>query len=148
MSEFESLKFYATAAHPCSYLEGREATTLFVDPQTVVSPKQIIRLAESGFRRSGRYLYRPHCGKCSACISVRIPTDQFQPKKIQKRTFNRNQDVDFEACKPVLDSEHYDLYARYINVRHSDGDMFPPTRSQYDSFLVQGVGSRPVSVVW
>ena len=36
-----------------------------------------------------------------------------------------------------MDQEHYDLYERYIAVRHSDGDMFPPSISQYDSFLVQ-----------
>ena len=32
MSGFEALKFFATAPHPCSYLDGQEATTLFVEP--------------------------------------------------------------------------------------------------------------------
>ena len=34
MSGFETLKFFATAPHPCSYLDGQEATTLFVEPST------------------------------------------------------------------------------------------------------------------
>ncbi len=32
---------------------------------------------------------------------------------------------------------HYALYERYINERHSDGDMFPPTRDQFEKFLLQ-----------
>ena len=137
MSEFELLKFYATAAHPCSYLEGQEATTLFVDPETICSTEQLVKLAQSGFRRSGRYLYKPNCGACTACVSVRLPTSKFRLKKRQTRTIKRNLDIKFSTRTPILDQEHYALYERYINTRHSDGDMFPPSRSQYESFLVQ-----------
>jgi arginyl-tRNA--protein-N-Asp/Glu arginylyltransferase len=31
--------------------------------------------------------------------------------------------------------EHYALYERYINARHADGDMYPPSVEQYASFL-------------
>ena len=31
---------------------------------------------------------------------------------------------------------HYNLYERYINERHSDGDMFPPSLDQFEKFLV------------
>jgi len=32
MTELARLKFYATQPHPCSYLPGEQATTLFLDP--------------------------------------------------------------------------------------------------------------------
>ena len=32
--------------------------------------------------------------------------------------------------------EHYDLYQRYINERHSDGPMYPASQAQYDDFLL------------
>ena len=32
--------------------------------------------------------------------------------------------------------EHYDLYARYIAGRHADGSMYPPSPSQFRSFLL------------
>ena len=36
---------------------------------------------------------------------------------------------------------HFDLYSRYIEQRHRDGDMYPPDREQYDSFLTREWGS-------
>ena len=114
MSSFEALKFFATAPHPCSYLEDEEATTVFVEPSTDLSVAQIVKLAESGFRRSGRYTYRPQCTNCTACISVRVPVDSFKPRRRQIRTFKRNQDVSFSARTPILDEERYSLYKRYM----------------------------------
>jgi arginine-tRNA-protein transferase len=32
--------------------------------------------------------------------------------------------------------QHYDLYERYINERHADGDMYPATLDQFEKFLV------------
>ena len=135
MSSFEALKFFATAPHPCSYLEDEVATTVFVEPTMDLSVDQIVKLAESGFRRSGRYTYRPQCTNCKACISVRVPVDSFNPKRRQIRTLKRNQDISFSARNPILDEEHYSLYKRYIETRHADGDMYPPSPSQYQSFL-------------
>ena len=34
--------------------------------------------------------------------------------------------------------EYYDLYEKYISARHSDGDMYPASRDQFQSFLVDG----------
>jgi arginine-tRNA-protein transferase len=33
--------------------------------------------------------------------------------------------------------EYYELYAKYIETRHRDGDMYPPSRQQFDSFLTR-----------
>ena len=35
----------------------------------------------------------------------------------------------------LSDDEAYGLYCRYIELRHADGDMYPPDREQYESFL-------------
>ncbi len=55
------LRFFLTVPHACSYLPGKEATTLFLDPQESPVPGVYDSLALLGFRRSGRHLYRPHC---------------------------------------------------------------------------------------
>lgn len=129
------LRFFLTIPHACSYLPEREATTLFLDPQE--SPGQSVydSLALLGFRRSGRHLYRPHCEGCNACISVRIPVDDFEPNRTQRKLLRRNSDITLHERPAIFDAEHYALYARYIRARHADGDMYPPSHEQYRTFL-------------
>ncbi|APX93943.1 arginyltransferase [Halomonas sp. 1513] len=129
------LRFFLTVPHACSYLEKREATTLFLDPQE--SPGQGVydALALLGFRRSGRHLYRPHCDACNACVSVRIPVADFTPNRSQRKLLRRNADLTLHERPARFDAEHYGLYARYIRERHADGDMFPPSHEQYRTFL-------------
>ena len=38
----------------------------------------------------------------------------------------------------TFDERYYRLYADYIEQRHKDGDMYPPSREQFTSFLVDG----------
>lgn len=129
------LRFFLTVPHACSYLQGREATTLFLDPQEAPGQGVYDALALLGFRRSGRHLYRPHCEGCSACISVRIPVDDFTTSRNQRKVTARNADLSLHTRPAIFDPEHYSLYARYIRARHADGDMFPPSHEQYRTFL-------------
>ncbi|WP_049722124.1 arginyltransferase [Gilvimarinus polysaccharolyticus] len=135
MSDLSSLKLFATAPHPCSYIKGEEATTVFIDPEAEVDAELYSELSELGFRRSGGHLYRPHCVNCQACMSCRIPVNQFRPNRSQRRCAKRNQDLDICFIDDISSDEHYALYEHYINTRHRDGDMFPPTREQYNAFL-------------
>jgi len=137
MSEFSELRFYATQAHDCSYLPNRKATTLFLDPRQPIDLQTYARLSELGFRRSGEHLYRPHCQHCQACIPARIPTADFRPSRQQRRILARNLDLSVRAVRPAPSDEHYALYARYIEQRHADGDMYPPSREQFSSFLLR-----------
>jgi leucyl-tRNA---protein transferase len=140
MSDLSNLKLFATQPHPCSYLEDREATTLFIDPEAPVNKGLYSQLTELGFRRSGRHLYRPHCANCQACVSCRIPVRDFRPNRNQRRCWRRNQDLTLAFVDNIGTDEHYALYANYIATRHSDGDMYPPSRSQYDAFLTSEWG--------
>ena len=136
MTDLAHLKFYATQPHACSYLEEEQAVTLFLDPHEPIEEPTYSRLSELGFRRSGDHLYRPHCPQCKACIPARIPVDSFQPNRQQSRILKRNRDLELRRTRPRLTDEIYDLYSRYINARHADGDMYPPSRQQFQSFLV------------
>jgi arginyl-tRNA--protein-N-Asp/Glu arginylyltransferase len=129
------LKVYTTYPHSCSYLEDQEATTLFVDPRQTVDQKLYSNLSLLGFRRSGNHLYRPHCTHCEACIPSRIPVAQFEPSRGQSRTRKRNRDLSVHQTDDIRDDAAFDLYRRYIELRHADGDMYPPDREQYESFL-------------
>lgn len=138
MSSLRTLIFFATPEHPCSYLEGRQATTMFVDPRARVDKPLYSQLTQLGFRRSGSHYYRPHCHGCDACIPVRIPVSQFHPRRSQRRVWRDNSDISFHITPVQYREECYQLYERYIHERHSDGDMYPPSREQFTSFLVEG----------
>lgn len=136
MSNLATLRFFSTPAHACSYLEEREASTIFVDPQARITHRLYSQLSDMGFRRSGDYIYRPHCQHCNACIAARIDVANFQTRRRHKRIWKANQDLQIETIKPRFSRELYHLYSRYIEVRHGDGDMFPPSQEQFASFLM------------
>lgn len=138
MSNLKTLVFFATPEHDCSYLDGREATTMFVDPRAKVDKRLYSQLTALGFRRSGSHYYRPHCETCSACIPVRIPAARFSPNRNQKRVQKTNSDIEFHVAPVQYRDEYYVLYDRYISGRHREGDMYPPSRDQFTSFLVEG----------
>ncbi|MCK7544211.1 arginyltransferase [Marinobacter bryozoorum] len=138
MSSLRTLVFFATPAHSCSYLPDRDATTMFVDPRARVDKRLYSQLTALGFRRSGSHYYRPHCEHCNACVPVRLDTRAFRPDRSQRRVWKRNQDVTFRLVPARFSERYYQLYAHYINERHADGDMYPPSRDQFQSFLVEG----------
>lgn len=140
MTSLSNLKVFATHPHACSYLEDEQATTLFIDPDAHVTRELYDALAEVGFRRSGPHIYRPHCQSCSACIPARVQVDAFSMKRRQRRIWQRNSDLEVEAVADIYLPEYFDLYCRYINERHFDGDMFPPSREQYEGFLTNDFG--------
>lgn len=138
MTNLQTLHFYSTPEHECSYLEEQTAKTLFVDPHAEISQHTYSQLSDLGFRRSGKHIYRPHCDHCQACVSIRIPLALFKPSKSQRRVINKNKDITARLVKPAFTQEYYALYSRYVNERHRDGDMYPPSLDQFTSFLIDG----------
>jgi leucyl-tRNA---protein transferase len=135
MTDISAIKLYATQEHACSYLKDRSATTIFVDPALKIDAHVYSELSDFGFRRSGRHVYRPNCRSCHACVPVRVPVAGFQASRSQKRCLRVNQDIQVVLAEHIDTQEHYQLYANYIAARHSDGDMFPPSKEQYRDFL-------------
>ncbi len=138
MTSLSELRFFTTPAHDCSYLEGKQAITLFADPLARIDKDLYSSLSAVGFRRSGTHIYRPYCQTCSACIPVRIPVASFKARRSQKRVIRTNDDLIVEKVAPALMDEYFGVYDRYISERHRDGDMHPASKDQFESFLVDG----------
>lgn len=134
-SHLKPPEIFLSMPHPCSYLPGRTATSLFLDPRQPLDSRQYAGFMRLGFRRSGDLVYRPHCRDCNACIPVRIPVDRFHPARGQKRVWRRNQDLSVHPCAPAYDQEHFDLYRRYQAKRHAGGGMDDPDAKKYINFL-------------
>lgn len=125
----------------CSYLADRQSRNIFVDPSIEMDQSLLNALNLNGFRRSGQLVYRPDCLSCNACKATRVLCDQFILSKSQKRIVKRNQDLQLSVIVPDSGAKFYQLYERYISLRHKDGDMYPPTSRQFSDFLCNDFGN-------
>ena len=117
------------------------ASTVFVDPDLPISQSLNSKLSELGYRRSGAHLYLPDCDHCNACISCRLPVEHFRNKRRHRKIWNLNQDLEIQQRNNLNCEDAYDLYRRYINIRHRDGDMYPATTEQFDAFIKTTTGN-------
>ncbi|MEA3274708.1 MAG: arginyltransferase [Pseudomonadota bacterium] len=137
------LPLYITGGHPCAYLPGLTARTLFLDPLTILDVDVYQFLLDQGFRRSGSRVYRPQCGTCQRCVPLRIPVASFAPNRSQRRNRSRNlSDVTLADRAAAFDPEHYALYRSYVQSRHADGSMADASPESYRDFLLAPWGGE------
>lgn len=136
MNDQTRLHFYASSPEPCGYLPDRKSISAFANPYMDMDAKTYDELIQFGFRRSGGYLYRPHCPNCNECISIRIPVAKYKFSRGDRRTLKKNSDLSLKLVPAKYVEEHYELYRTYINSRHSGGSMENPSRSDYHRFLI------------
>lgn len=130
------LQLYQSTEHACAYLDGKQARSLFVDPYMAKSMRHYEALIDQGFRRSGEIIYRPHCRNCRQCIPLRIPVNEFRPRRIQRRIWTSQQALYQVIEQPArFDPAHFDLFKRYILSRHPDGEMSTTTAEGYEQFI-------------
>lgn len=116
-------RFFVTAESPCPYLPDRVERKVFAELNGDDAQELSEGLGRIGFRRSQNVVYRPSCTACTACVSVRIVADGFQPTTSQRRLLRRNADLEVTARAPWATEEQYALLRSYLHSRHPNGGM-------------------------
>lgn len=119
--------------HACSYLPGRLSQSRGAWAEQI--PADLYhRFMDAGFRRSGKLLYQPVCRGCRACVPIRVFVATFQPTKSQRRARRRNEDLGVEVGEPAATDEKFDLYQRYMTLRHGRAPA-EESRESFEQFL-------------
>ncbi len=116
-------QFFLTPGGPCPYLPGHTERKVFARLSSPLAQALNEALTQSGFRRSQTIAYRPACDSCSACVSVRIVTNEFERSRNQKRIARRNDDLIREVVPAEATREQFALLRAYLDSRHSGGGM-------------------------
>jgi len=122
--------FYTTAPLPCPYVPGRTERKVVTEITGPDADGLHDRLSRAGFRRSHNIAYAPVCPGCQACVPIRVPVATFQPGRTLRKIAQANRDVDGYDVPARATAEQFQLFQRYQQVRHGEGDM--ATMSFYD----------------
>jgi arginine-tRNA-protein transferase len=125
------LRFFLTAPSPCPYLPDRYERKVFAHLPLAEGAAVNDSLTQVGFRRSQNIAYRPACESCQACVSARIPADDYVFSRSERKTLSRNGDLERRLVEPEATMEQFDLLRRYLGARHADGGMAEMTWPDY-----------------
>ena len=132
------LQFYVTTPYKCGYLPAKMAQSLIATPHHLVDNNIYSGLIQQGFRRSGKFAYRPHCEHCTACIPTRIVLEKFSPSRSRKRACKQHHDLVAHILPLAYHQDHFELYAHYQAARHAEPENFNAEKDdaeQYRQFL-------------
>src|SRR5690606_19673568 len=141
----ETTQLFLTAAMPCPYLPGKTERKLFTHLSGRRASMMHHLLSDNGFRRSQNLIYRPACEGCTACQSVRIVANAFEPNKRFRRVKKANADLSVEVQPTVATLEQFDLFKRYLDARHVGGGMTQMSYQDYE-FMVEDTPVQSVLV--
>jgi leucyl-tRNA---protein transferase len=95
---------------------------------------------ERGWRRFGLLHFRPVCGHCVKCESLRIPVCEFEPTKSMRKVYTKNKNTKITIERPSVSEEKIELYKKYHKERSDKKgwDFRETGQKEYTDMLVSG----------
>lgn len=105
----------------CSYLpEQIRCNEYFL--ATDVTAKELDKLLSEGWRKFGCYFFKPSCISCHACTPLRIPVNDFSPRRSQKRAFRKGSELDVTFGPLDFSRRVFEIYKSHSLVRFGRED--------------------------
>lgn len=127
--------FYTTAPLPCPYVPGRTERKLVTEISGPEAEQLHDTLSRSGFRRSHNIAYAPICLGCRSCVPIRICATGFQPDRSLRRIARVNEGLEGFEVPARATLEQFQLFQRYQQARHGEGDMAAMSFYDYRSMI-------------
>jgi len=127
--------FYTTAPLPCPYVPGRTERKIVTEISGPDADQLHDTLSRSGFRRSHNIAYAPTCVGCRSCVPIRICTARFQLDRSLRRIARINEGVEGFEVPARATLEQFQLFQRYQQARHGEGDMAAMSFYDYRSMV-------------
>ena len=131
------IQFYVTTSYACGYVEGRASQSLVATPHHLISQSHYDGLIKKGFRRSGKFTYKPYCELCNACIPIRINVKNFVSSKSFRRILKNHSYLKASVLPLSFNENHFKLYLDYQKMRHDKIKTTDEDINQYSEFLLQ-----------
>lgn len=121
----------------CSYLKDKEQTTHYkiIDGCDAMHCHNLV---DSGFRRFGKMYFRPICGDCNECQSIKIDVDNFIFSKSHRRAMKKAEHFSSYIQTPTLTKAHITLFKKYhLYMSEKKGWNYQETSPEhyYNSFV-------------
>lgn len=98
----------------CPYLPNRLAVLPFYLTDYRAQPEAFDQALEEGIRRSGIFIYHTQCPGCNACEPIRIPVEDFAPRRRHRRVLKKAEaELRVEIGDPMVDRQRVELYNKH-----------------------------------
>lgn len=114
---------------PCPYLPDR----WFVQEYFFAAGLDAVefgQLLSAGWRRFGRFFFRPRCPECRLCVPIRIPVRRLEASRSQRRVVRRGAAIESTICHLEPRDEIWSIYEKHSDRqfgRDSDRNDFEKT---------------------
>ncbi len=137
-------QFFLSMESDCPYIKGNRERKLFTTLTRNKPQRTQNDLSHIGFRRSQNIIYRPACANCSACISARVPADDYKLRTSQKRIKSKNKNITREVRQCHATDEQYEVFQRYVSMRHEDGGMSDMSIEEFQAMMEEPLVSARI----
>ncbi|MEM9645031.1 MAG: arginyltransferase [Planctomycetota bacterium] len=134
---------------PCPYVDGETARMPLELPLGSIPNSFTDEFLEGGYRRSGEFIYRTRCPRCSECKPTRLDVGKFFMSSSFRRVLRRgDRELSCGWGEPAVDASRVRLFNEHRRQRGLNVDSDDVDADGYHSFLVATFGIALELTVW